>query len=226
MTLTVYEELEQGSDAWLQARCGLLTASTIGKLITPTLKPADNETSRNLLLTLAMERVTGHVEYMHPTFDMQRGTDDEPWARDVYAEKVTKEPVAEVGFIVREFDGVKLGYSPDGLVGDTGLLEIKSRKPNVQARTILTDQVPAENRAQLQAGLFVTGREWIDYVSYRDGMPLYVKRVHPDEIWFDLIERVVKKFEADMTDLITNYTNRAGAYVLTEKRPEIQEITF
>ena len=103
MSLEIFPELEQGSPEWLAARCGLLTASTIGKLITPKLQVADNETSRGLTLTLAAERITGHVEYVHPTFDMQRGTDEEPIARAVYAEHFG--PVEEIGFLTCEFDG-------------------------------------------------------------------------------------------------------------------------
>ena len=87
MSLEIFTELEQGSDAWLAARCGLLTASTIGKLITPKLQVADNETSRGLIETLVAERLTGHIDPIYPNADMQRGTMDEPYARDLYAEQ-------------------------------------------------------------------------------------------------------------------------------------------
>ena len=220
MALKIHKQLVQGTPEWLQARCGMLSASTIGKLVTPTLKLADNDTSRTLVETLAIERMTGHVEYMHPTWDMQRGTNDEPWARDVYAEKVATEPVAEVGFMVRTNGGRQLGYSPDGLVGERGLIEVKSRKPHVQARTIMTDTVPTENVAQLKTGLHVSGRDWIDYISYRDGMHLYVKRVYLDPIWIDLIERAHKKFEQDVADFIGAYETRTDGMILTDKQPD------
>ena len=78
MSITIYDHLEQHTDEWFEARRGILTASVIGKLITPTLKTAANDTSRGLTLTLAAERITGHVEHVYPSFDMMRGTEDEP----------------------------------------------------------------------------------------------------------------------------------------------------
>ena len=223
MTLTIYRELEQGTDEWLNARCGRLTAAVIGKPITPsTMKPADNDTSRGVVLTLAAERITGHVEYVHPTFDMQRGTDDEPFARAVYAEHYAL--VEEVGFIVREEADYTLGYSPDGLVGEDGLLEIKSRKPNVQIRTILEDRVPGYNMAQLQTGMFVTGRNWIDYVSFSAGLPLYVKRVTPELRWFDAIEAAARKFELDIADITARYKAGTIGLPMTERRPDFSSL--
>jgi hypothetical protein len=82
--------------------------------------------------------------------------------------------------MVRDDWGFSLGYSPDGLVGDDGLIEVKCRRQKKHLQTILADEVPPENMAQLQCGLLVSGREWIDYVSYCGGMPMYVKRVYPD----------------------------------------------
>lgn len=202
MSLTVYGELEQGSDEWLAARCGILTASVIGQLITPAkIQLSRSDTARALMETLLAERITGHVEPIIPSADMERGTLDEPYARDLYAEH-TGHDVTEVGFMVRHDEDWRLGYSPDGLVGETGLLEIKSRKPKIHLRTILDDKVPAANMAQLQAGLYVTGRDWIDYVSYSGGWPLYIKRVHPDEQWFTAIEDAVAAYET-FADLMT-----------------------
>ena len=217
MTLTVYESLEQGSPEWLQARAGIITASTVGKLLTSTGKIADNDTSRALTETLAIERLTGRVEYVHPTRDMQRGTILEPFARDLYEQHHA--PVTEVGFIRADMeDGTSLGYSPDGLVGDDGLLEIKSRTPRIQARTIRTGRVPAANMAQLQAGLLATGRDWIDYASYSPGMHLFVKRVFPDLAWMTAIRSAVGQFEDRATDLINDYTFE----VTTHNMPETE----
>ena len=204
MTLTVFPELIQGSQEWLDARSGIVTASTVGKLLTSTGKVASNDTSRTLTETLAVERITGRVEYMPETTDMRRGTILEPTARDLYEEHHA--PVQEVGFIRTELsDGTRLGYSPDGLVGDDGLLEIKSRKPRIQAQTIRTGRVPAANMAQLQCGLLVTGRAWIDYCSYSPGMHLFVKRVFPDLEWMGAIRDAVAQAEEHIGDLIHDY---------------------
>jgi hypothetical protein len=191
--LQIFPELEQGSDEWLAARCGLLTASTLGKLLTPALKVADNDTSRALTETLVAERITGHVDYIHPSFDMQRGTLDEPLARDLYREQYA--PVDEIGFAIRTIGGHKLGASPDGLVGDDGGIEIKSRRPRTQLRTILSDTVPTENLAQIHACMFVLDRAWWDYVSYAGGWPLHVIRVWRDPRWDDAITAALETFE-------------------------------
>src|SRR5690606_529488 len=154
MTLTIYDTLEQSSPEWLEARRGIVTASTVGKLLTATGKVADNDTSRALTHALIAERITGRVEYSAPSRDMQRGTLLEPYARDLYASHYA--PVQEIGFMRFEnTNGSVIGYSPDGLVGEDGLIEIKSRTPRIQVDTILADRVPAANMAQLQAGLFV-----------------------------------------------------------------------
>lgn len=217
MTLHVYEDLEQGTPEWLDARRGIITASVVGLLITAkTIKPASNDTSRGLIATLVAERITGHVEPIQESADMLRGTLDEPYAREVYSEHYAQ--AEEVGFMVREFDGYKVGYSPDGLVGDDGLIEIKSRRQKKQLATILADEVPAENMAQIQCGLLVSGREWLDYVSYSGGMPLYVKRVLPDPKWFDAIKEAAAAFEASAAEMLTTYA------AAIEGRPETERI--
>ena len=223
MTVTVYRDLIQGSDEWLAARCGVLTASTIGKLITPsTLKVASNDTSRALTNTLAAERITGHVEYVHPSFDMMRGSEDEPFARAVYAEHYA--PVEEVGFITLETDAYKLGFSPDGLVGTDGLIEIKSRKPEKHIATVLTGRPPAYNLAQMQAGMFITGREWCDYISFSAGLPLWVKRVYRDDAWFAAIAAAATAFEANVNNIITSFNSATHGLPVTERRPQLDEI--
>ena len=217
MSLHVFDDLVQGTDEWLAARCGIVTASVVGQLITPkTVKPAVNDYSRALTMTLAAERITGHVEPIHMNADMERGTLDEPYARDIYSEHFA--PATEVGFMVRDDFGFRIGYSPDGLVGDDGLIEIKSRKQKKQLATILADEVPFENMAQIQTGLLVTGREWLDYVSYCGGMPLYVKRVLPDPKWFVAITESVATFERTVSDMLANYE------LATVRMPETERI--
>src|SRR5699024_9280961 len=121
MKRTISKDTEQGSDEWLQLRCGIVTASTMRNLVTASGKPADNDTSRGFIRQLATERIIGVPEYTYPTRPMQRGTMLEPYARDLYAEHYA--PVEEVGFIRLDTDEYSLGYSPDGLVGHDGLLE-------------------------------------------------------------------------------------------------------
>jgi hypothetical protein len=225
ISLKVYEDLEQGSPEWLAARCGIVTASVVGQLVTArTFKPAENDTSRGLTNLLVSERITGHVEPMHVSADMERGTLDEPYARDAYHEHHA--PVTEVGFMVRDDFGYRIGYSPDGLVGDDGLIEIKSRAPKKHLATILSDEVPAENMAQIQCGLLVSGREWCDYVSFCGGMPLWTKRVYPDTRWHEAIIAAVELFETNAEDIINRYMDAVTGLPLTDRIDHFQEMSI
>ena len=215
MTLEILTDVEQGSDAWHDARRGIVTASIVGKLITPTLKVADNDTSRTTTLQLIAERITGYTEPTYVSADMERGNLDEPIARDVYSEHIA--PVTEIGFMVEDKWGFKIGYSPDGLVGECGLIEIKSRRQKTQLKTILADEVPPENMAQCQTGLLITGREWLDYVSFCGGMPLYVKRVYPDPRWHEAIIEAVDLFEMAALAMTSIYNERTINLPATER---------
>ncbi len=118
MTITYHHDLDQGSEAWLAARLGILTASQVKLVLTPTLKVANNDKTRAHVYDIAAQRIT---QYLEPQFigdDMLRGMEDETYARDKYAEKCA--PVTECGFITSDKFGFTLGYSPDGLVGDDG----------------------------------------------------------------------------------------------------------
>lgn len=215
MTLHIYDQLEQGSEEWFAVRRGTVTASVVGQIITPTLKVADNDTSRGLTETLIAERISGYTEDTHVSSDMWRGTISEPYARDLYSTHYQQ--ASEVGFMLREEDGWSLGYSPDGVVGMDGLLEIKAPKAKTHLRTILADEVPAFYMPQLQAGLLVTGRDWIDFCSYVGGMPLYVRRVYPNPAWFDAIHAACVAFEQNATRIVTNYRTRVAGMPTTER---------
>ena len=99
---------------------------------------------------------------------------------------------------------------PDGLVGDDGLIKCKSRLQKIHLQTILNDRVPDENMAQLQCGLLVSGRAWIDYVSYCGGMPLWVKRVTPDLSWQAAILAAVEALEESAADMTARYHSACG----------------
>lgn len=172
----------------------------------PVYSVADNDTSRAITATLAAERVAGFTEDTPLSRDMYRGVWSEPFARDLYSGHY--EQAVEVGFMVREGDGWRLGYSPDGLVSDDGLIEIKAPRSKTQLLTAITDEVPSHYMAQCQAGLLVSGRKWLDFVSYVGGMHIYVKRVLPDPQWFAVIEAACRKFETDAAALVDTYSKR------------------
>ena len=225
MTLQIFNDIEQGTDEWHAARRGIITASVIGQLITAkTIKVAANDTSRALTTHLVAERITGYTEPTFVSADMERGNWDEPIARDLYSEHYA--PAVEVGFMVREIDGHRLGYSPDGLVGDDGLIEIKSRRQKKHLATILADEVPLENMAQIHCGLLVSGRLWCDYVSFCGGMPLYVKRVYIDARWFDAITEALAQFEDTAAQMIATYTKAVDGRPATERLEQFAEMEF
>lgn len=216
MTLHVYTDLVQGSDEWLEARRGIVTASVVGQLVTPkTIKPASNDHSRALTAQLVAERITGWSEDPYVSHDMLRGSLDEPVARALYAAHYA--PVAEVGFMVRDDWGFRIGYSPDGLVGDDGIIEIKSRRPKQHLVHVIAGEVPAENMAQIQCGLLVSGRQWCDYISYCGGMPMWIRRVEPDPRWHDAILAAVEQFEQNAAEMIAAYEAAVAGFPMTER---------
>lgn len=221
MTLIELPDLIQGTDEWLDQRRGMVTASVVGQLITAsTIKVAKNDYSRALTAQLVAERITGWTDPTYVSDDMLRGHEDEPRARDLYSEHFA--PVVESGFMVRTEAHWKLGYSPDGLVGDDGLIEVKSRRPKKHLTTILSGEVPPENMAQLQAGLLVSGRQWCDYISYCGGMPLWVRRVEPDQRWQDAIEAAVIAFEEAAAEMVTAYETATAGMPNTERAIEME----
>lgn len=197
MTLEIID-VPQRSPEWYAARRGLITASVVGQLVTPTLKIANNDTSRGVIASLVAERVTQEVE--DPGYlgrDVERGVLYEPVIRDRYAE-VRDVTVTEVGFMTRTLPGgAVLGYSPDGLVGDDGLIEAKAPRSKGHLQTVIADTVPAQYVAQCQAALLVSGRAWIDYLSAAAGR-LYIKRVLPDEQWQNAITAAVIAAEVEI----------------------------
>ena len=211
----VWEDLTQGTEEWLEARRGIVTASVVGQLITTkTVKVAHNDHSRGITAQLVAERVTGRVEETFQSQDMWRGTVLEPHARAVYSK--TFAPVEQVGFMTEDEWGFPIGYSPDGLVGDNGLIEIKSPRAKAHVATVVSDKVPDQYLAQVQAGLLVSGREWLDFISYYPGTPLFVKRVEPDQRWFDAIVEAAALFEANVAAAIAKYTENIAGMPATE----------
>lgn len=222
--ITYYDNLEQGSDEWLAARCGLLTASEMKLIITPTLKIANNDKTRMHLYELCAQRVTKFVEPSYVSDDMIRGNFDEFEARQIYNDKIS--PVKEVGFITNDKWGFTLGYSPDGLVGDDGLIEIKSRKQKYQLQTIVTDEIDVDYLIQLQTGLLVSERKWIDFIQYSNGMPLYVKRVFPDAGIQKAIFEAAEDFEFRAKQIVMVYEDNSKQYIMTERKVFETEINL
>lgn len=221
-----HNDLIQGSDEWLAQRCGLITASEMKLILTPTLKVADNDKTRAHVYELLFQRLTKFVEPQYVSDAMLRGQEDEIYARAAYEEHYA--PVTEVGFITNDQWGFTIGYSPDGLVGDDGLIECKSRAGKYQVQTIAENEVPAEYMLQLQTGLLVTGRQWIDFISYSGGLPMFVKRVEPDPLIQGAIIAAATNFEMKVAAKEQEYRSTIAtmAKVIETERREAEEIVL
>lgn len=220
MTITYHPHLIQGSDEWLAQRCGMLTASEVHLIVTPTLKVANNEKTRAHIYELLAQRVSQHVEPRYVSDDMLRGQDDELAARQYYHENHAS--VTECGFVTRTTPDYTIGYSPDGLVGADGLLECKSRRPKYQVQTFLEwyrgKSIPSDYLLQVQTGLFVTQRKWLDLASYAQGFPTCVMRVYPDAEVHAAIEVAATQFESQIRALMADYRAATVGLKASERR--------
>lgn len=226
MTITIHNDLVQGSDEWLRARCGLITASEVKLLLTPTLKRADNDKSRAHLWELAAQRISNHVEPTYVTDDMLRGHEEEFYARQLYAEKIA--PVEEVGFVTNDGFGFTLGCSPDGMVGSDGLIEIKSRRQKYQVQTIVEHwregTPPSDYILQVQTAMLVTDRAWCDLISYSGGLPMIPMRIERDPKIGAAIIEACAAAETKIAEIIEDFFAAVEARKLhpTERRIEAE----
>lgn len=190
-------DCEQGSEDWFRVRMGLITASEFGTLLMQGRGGGDSKTRRTYMLKLMGERLTGDPMYHYQNDHMERGHVQEPEARDMYAFMKDVEP-RRVGFLRNG----NVGCSPDSLIGDVGMLEIKSKLAHIHLDVVLGDAVPNEHMAQIQGQLWVAEREWCDFVSYCPKLPLFVKRVHRDEKQIAAIKKAVDIFENELNTLM------------------------
>lgn len=172
------EQLEQGSAAWFAARCGLVTASRVADVVAKT-KSGWGTSRANYMAELIAERLTGQPAEKFSNAAMQWGTDTEPQARAAY-EFFHEVTVETVGFVKHPEIGDS-GASPDGLVGDKGLVEIKCPNTATHIDTLLNQAIPAKYDTQMQWQMACTQREYCDFVSFDPRLPadlsLYIERV-------------------------------------------------
>jgi hypothetical protein len=200
----VIYNFEQGTDEWRNARLGIPTASQFGTVLAKGRAGADSKGRRTYMLKLAGERLTGELAESFSNVHTDRGHAMEPEAIAAYAFMHDCEPET-VGFI-RLGD---VGCSPDRLVGDTGLVEAKSRLPHIQIETLEADKVPPSAMPQLQGQLWICEREWVDYLSYCPRLPLFVKRVYRDEEYIKRLDGAIQEFNEELAALVSRYEGRA-----------------
>ncbi len=185
---------DQGSEEWHQFRLGSVSASSISKV----LAGGQGKTRLSYMYQLIGERITGEkTQAFKGNEHTERGHEMEPIARVLYA-KTSGENGFELGSM-RNFDDIGgVVYSPDWVIGENGLAEIKSRLPHIQSELLDTGKIPSDAMKQMQCGLWISEREWCDYVSYWPGMPLFIERVYRDEELIKKMREAVIQFYRDM----------------------------
>jgi putative phage-type endonuclease len=190
---------EQRTAEWFAARLGKVTASRVADLMATT-KSGYAASRDNLMAQLVVERLTGQAQESYSNASMQWGTEQEPFARAAY-EIATGQMVEECGFVPHPMIE-NAGASPDGLVGDDGLVEIKCPNTATMIETLLTQKVPSKYITQMQMQMACTGRQWCDFVSFDPRLPakaqLWVKRVPRDPEFILKMEVEIVKFLAEL----------------------------
>lgn len=189
---------EQGSPEWHAVRAGCVTASEFDTVLAQGKSGAPSKTRQTYLYKLAGEILTGEVIEGYTNAHMERGKVMEDEARAYYQFK-TDETVQQVGFLKRG----QIGCSPDGLIGEKGMHEIKTKLPHLHIAVLLADQLPPEHKAQCQGSLWVADREWIDFQSYWPKLPPFIKRIYRDEVYIAELAKSVETFIEELNTLVT-----------------------
>jgi len=203
--------MDQGTPEWFAARLGRVTASRIADVM---MKPT-TAGYQNYRAQLVCERLTGQPTETFTSAAMQHGTDTEPQARAMYT-LLTGNDVQEVGFIPHPTLEMS-GASPDGLVGDAGLIEIKAPQPATHIKTLTGANIDRKYLLQMHWQMICTGRDWCDFVSFSPALPaemqLFRKRVERDAELAEEITEAVTSFLAGVdtlcADLNTKYKDAA-----------------
>jgi predicted phage-related endonuclease len=200
----------QGSDEWRQARCGSIGASDAPKVMRRIKSGGYSADRETLLTTKVLERLTGVPVEIPRSFAMLQGTEREPEARMTYA-LVKGVEVEEIALVPHPF--IKGAHcSPDGLVGNDGLLEVKCPQPPAHLDLLLNGQISNDYTVQMQWQLCCTGRAWVDFVSYSSDFPgpmqLFIKRVRRDQTLIAELEREIATFIKEIDRKVTELSRR------------------
>lgn len=191
----------QGSPEWFAIRCGLATASRFSDVLAK-IKTGEAASRRNYRAQLVCERLTGVPAEAFESSAMKWGTETEPFARAAY-EAFSGELVEQVAFIKHE--KLATGASPDGLIGDDGLLEIKCPNTATHIDTLLKG-MSADHNPQVQGQLWITGRQWVEFVSFDPRLPgrlqLHIQRVPRDQPYIDNLEKEIALFLFEVDSLV------------------------
>ena len=195
--------IEQGTNDWFAERCGKATGSRIADAVART-KSGWGASRKNYMAQLIAERLTGQVAESYTNAAMQWGIDTEPEAVAAYA-FLTGHDVQEVGFVPHP-SIEDSGASPDRLVNDDGLVEVKCPNTATHIDTLIGQKIDRRYLIQIQWQLACTGRQWCDFVSYDPRLPghlsMFVQRVGRDDDWIAELEKDVTEFLAELSDKV------------------------
>lgn len=205
--------MEQRSPEWFAARCGKVTASRLYDVMART-KSGYAASRQNYMAELICQRLTGKPEEGFTNAAMMRGTELEPVAREMYALNEFDAVISEVGLIDHPTIA-GFAASPDGIVNDDGLIEIKCPNTWTHLQTLKTGVPKYQYLLQMHAQMMCTGRKWCDFVSFDDRLPpelAYFKtRINFDEVLAEEIKQEVVKFLTELETEIQNITHQESA---------------
>jgi len=204
-------DLIQGTDAWKLIRSGKVTASRIADIMAQT-KSGYGASRANYEAELISERLTGFPVETYQSTAMLHGIETEPQARTAYEFRFDTE-VAEIGFV--HHPTIKyFGCSPDGLIAESGLIEIKSPNTATHIKTLLGAKIPDNYIKQMMAQMACTGRQWCDWVSYDPRMPenmcLFVDRIERDDELIAELEKEVQRFLDEVAGKVSKLLEKYG----------------
>lgn len=192
----IHADISQGSDEWLRLRLGKVTASEMGNLLSPTFEVRTGDMPKTYLYSKVAEAWRGEpLPGFTSSWSTEQGDMREMEARQWYAFEYDDNP-RQVGFV--EHDDGRCGASPDALIGEDGGLEIKSPESVNHLRYLLEGKLPKDYAAQVHASLYVTGRKWWRFVSYRRRFPAFVLTIERDEA-------IMAKIAAALTGFYTAF---------------------
>jgi putative phage-type endonuclease len=193
--------MEQRSEEWFQARLGKVTASRVADVLAK-IKSGESASRRNYKIQLVSERLTGERQESYINQAMQDGIDREQFAKDRYVQEHGE--VEEVGFM--QHPTLEAGASPDGLVGEDGIIEIKCPMGGTHTESLMSQDVPSKYIPQIQFQLRCSGRKWCDFVSYHPMFPkhlqLFVKRVEADKVYQAELDKEIELFLVEVQTII------------------------
>lgn len=199
-------DCEQGSPEWFACRLGIPTASQFSTVMASGKGGGESVTRKKYMLELIGEVLTGERQESYTNAHMERGKVMEAEARDLYC-MVRDVDVRQIGFLRRG----EAGASPDSLIVESGLLEIKTKLPHLHLAALLADKLPAEHKAQVQGQLWIAEREWCDFVSYWPGLPIFIVREFRDENYIAKLAAAVADFNAEKAELIERIRNHTNS---------------